>query len=576
MGLINGALQIGRSALQAYQGALQVIGNNVANAGNPEYTRQTLGLSAVQGSPLAEGLQPGAGVALTDLKRNLDESLENRIRTATGELESATSRQQALGRVETFFDDINGQGVSARLTDLFNSFADVQNDPAALGMRDIAVAAGAALADSLARLRSSLKGLGDDLDDQIDGLVTDADRMAGQIAELNAEIAAAEAGRKPQAHALRDQRDALLRGLAELFDVTVREQPDGSINVYIGSEPLIQGGASRGLTTEQLIDDGFARTVLRFADDGSPAPVGGGQVAGLITARDEEAYGRLAQLDELAAAVILEVNKVHSEGQGLSGFTSVTGTYAVNDPAAALNSSAAGLIFPPRNGSFFIAVADDPTGTVVAYQIDVDLDGTADDTTLESLAASINSTVEGVTASVTSANTLQLEADPGFSFNFGYDGAEARQDTSDVLAALGVNTFFDGSSAADIAVNDVLTTSPGLLAAATVNLAGDGSNAGRLAAVGEAASDVLDGVTISEQYTRLASEVAVAGANALDDVEATQAVLSALQLQKDSVSGVSLDEEAVGLLKFERAYQGAARYVTTVDRLLAELIALIR
>ena len=77
--------------------------------------------------------------------------------------------------------------------------------------------------------------------------------------------------------------------------------------------------------------------------------------------------------------------------------------------------------------------------------------------------------------------------------------------------------------------------------------------------VGQAASGQLGGSSISEQYARKANEVAVAGASALDDVEA------------DAADAVLLE-----LLKFERAYQGAARYVTTVDRLLMELLSLVR
>ncbi|MFQ5489948.1 MAG: flagellar hook-associated protein FlgK, partial [Phycisphaerae bacterium] len=369
MGLVNGALQIGRSALQSYQSALQVVGNNIANAGNADYTRQTVGLSALHGSPLAEGLQPGAGVALTDLKRNLDESLENRLRAAIGELESAGARQQYLGRVETFFNELTGDGLSTQMSEFFAGFANVQNDPANIGLREVTLSQGAGLASSLQRLRGSLLSLGEEINGQIEIMVTDADRMASQIAELNAEISAAEASRQSTANALRDQRDALLRDLSELFDVSVREQPDGGINVYIGSEPLIQGGVSRGLTTEQRTNGEFVRTTIHYGDDGSTASVGGGRIEGLITSRDEQAFGMLDELDDLAAAIIFEVNRVHADGQGLKGFTTVSGTYAVDDPTAVLNSSAAGLDFAPSNGSFFIAVADDPTGTVVAYQI---------------------------------------------------------------------------------------------------------------------------------------------------------------------------------------------------------------
>ena len=157
----------------------------------------------------------------------------------------------------------------------------------------------------------------------------------------------------------------------------------------------------------------------------------------------------------------------------------------MDDPTAALNDSAAGLAVAPSNGSFFIAVTDDATGTVVAYQIDVDLDGLGgNDTTLASLVTDINATVEGVTASVTTDNRLQIDADVGFAFNFGHDGQESRTDTANLLAALGVNTFFDGSTAADIQVNAFLAANAAMLAGSTANLDGDGTNAGRLVDAG--------------------------------------------------------------------------------------------
>ena len=579
MGLVSSAFQIGRSALQSYQSALQVVGNNISNAGNEDYTRQTVGLSAVHGQALPEGMQPGAGVALSELKRNLDESLENRLRAAIGDLESTEARQQSLARIEAIFDETSGAGISTKLNDFFNSFSDVQNSPADLGLREVAVAAGASLASSLTQLRNDLKDLGDEFDDQIDALVEEADELAGEIARLNAEIAAAEAGHPSAAHALKDQRDGLLRDLSEILDVNVRHHDDGTIYVYVGSEPLIMGGVSRGLTTAKNVDGEYARTSVYFADGTeatAPVTVRGGSLEGLIRARDEDALGQVDAIDELAAAIIFEVNRVHSEGQGLDAFTSVTGTYSVLDPTAALNSTEADLAHAPQNGSFYIAMADS-SGTVVAYQIEVDLDGIGDDdTTLESLVADLNATVEGLTASVTADNRLQLEADTGYTFTFGHDGERTREDSANLLAALGINTFFDGSTAADMTLNEAVKNDPSLLAAALVNFEGDGDNAGRLAQLGTTESEVLGGVTLLEGYSSVATDVALAGAAAADEVEVATAVHSALQAQKESISGVNLDEEALELLKYERAYQGAARYVVTVDALMDELLALVR
>jgi flagellar hook-associated protein 1 FlgK len=576
MGLISSALQIGRSAVLSYQAVMEIVGNNISNAGNPDYTRQSAGLSARPGVLLANGLQPGAGVALSSLKRNLDESLEGRIRAAIGDQESAAAQAEWVGRIETFFDELSGAGISSCLTEFFNSLAEVQNNPEDVAIRGVAIANGTALAGSLRRLREEVVAIGNDINEQIIPLVEQANAMAEQIADLNAQIVAAEAAQTSQAGALRDQRDALLRDLSELFDVTVRIQDDQSITVYIGSEPLVQGGLARQLATQDVLDGEVVRTEVRFADSNAQIQIHGGRMYGLMEARESLAYARIAGLDQLAAGLIAEVNRVHANGQGLVGFTSVTGTYDVDDVTAALNSPEAGLKNGPQNGSFFIVVSDDATGTPVAYQIDVDLDGIDDDTTLESLVAQINDVTNGITASITPDHRLSLAADDGYSFTFGHDGVTAREDTAHLLAALGINTFFDGSTAGDIQVNPIVDDDASMLSASTTNLSGDGANAGQLAMVLDQASDELGGVSILDFYNGVANDVAVAGAAAQNDVEATGAILSALQTQKENISGVSLDEEAVEMIKFERAFQGAARYLSVVDQMLAEMLNIIR
>ena len=207
---------------------------------------------------------------------------------------------------------------------------------------------------------------------------------------------------------------------------------------------------------------------------------------------------------------------------------------------------------------------------------EVDLDGEDPDTSLQALVDQINSKVAGVTASVTADNRLQLDADAGTSFTFGHDGEEFREDTSDALAALGINTFFVGSNAADMAVNTYLESRPELLAAATVNLPGEGGNAARLAMLSTTASARLGNLSVLNFYNSMASDVAVTTGAARSGAEASAVIVSSLQAEKESISGVSLDEEAIELLKFERAFQGVARYVSVLDRLLDEMMAVVR
>jgi flagellar hook-associated protein 1 FlgK len=168
-----------------------------------------------------------------------------------------------------------------------------------------------------------------------------------------------------------------------------------------------------------------------------------------------------------------------------------------------------------------------------------------------------------------------MAAADGFTFTFGHDGDRPRADTSGVLAALGVNTFFTGADAGSIAVSaDVLFDSD-RLAAAQVFLPGDGSNAGRLAALDAEPAQSLAGRSITGFHNTIVNSVAVSAASVNADTAAAETVLMALRAQRENVSGVNLDEEAISLLKFERAFQGAARFLRTVDDLLAELVSLL-
>lgn len=572
MSLVTSALTIGRSALLAYQSALQIVGNNVSNAGNTDYTRQSPVFRTLTGIQVAGGMIPGAGVTLTALKRNVDESLENRLRIALGDRAGALAGKESLGRLESVLNALSDNDLSGLLQGFFNALNALQNQPGDYAKRSQVLTAGASLAREIQRQRQDVIGLADEMNKTIADTVKRADELVQDIASLNLQITAIEGAGGPGASPLRDQRDAVLRELAELVQIQVREQPDGAINVYIGNEPVVQGGTARRLTATQEVVNGQSRMVVRFADANNPLDLRGGRIAGLVEARDIHVKGHLDALDSFATALIGEVNKVHAQGQGLQGFSSLTGVYAVNDAAAALDSVRAGLAIKPGNGSFQITVwdtqAQPPIGVTSTIRVDLDGLNGADDT-LQSLVDQINSKASGVRATVTGDGRLAITADQGMRFTFA-------QDSSGVLGALGLNTFFTGRNAQDIQVNDLLASDPRLLAAATLFAPGDGSNAQRLAALESQIIEGLQGRSLTDYYNGIVSSVAVKGAAATAGVKATDAIAQSLTAQRESVSGVSLDEETVSLLRLERAFQGAARYTSVVDRLLQETMALVR
>jgi flagellar hook-associated protein 1 len=569
MSLMNGALQIGRSALLAYQSALQVIGNNVANAGSAGYARQTAVLVPAIGGRLPEGFLPGGGVALSALQRHVDQALESQLRSAGGGHAGLHVQQQALGRVEAVLNELSDSDLSTLMQNFFNAFSSLQAQPQDMALRRMALTAGDSLAGEVRRQRLEMLNLRDELNTSMAAGAERVDQLLAGIADLNVRVTAAESASPGAAHALRDQRDAMLRELAELVQIEVREQPDGGINIYIGSEQAVQSGLSRGITsTLDVGGDGHPRVTIRFADNRGPVNLTGGSLGGLAAARDTHVLGHVHSLDRLAVALIGEVNRVHAQGQGLEGFTSVTGSYSVLDPGAPLNGSGAGLPLAPRNGSFLLTVTDRSSGLSTTTAIAVDLDGIGSDESLSSLAERINQ-VPQLTAVVTADNRLQITAAPGFDFTFG-------EDSSNVLAAMGINTFFAGGSAEDIGINPLLNADPRLLAAATRRAPGDGTNAGRIAALEAEGLASLNGLSLNGFYGEIANGVAIRAAAASASVTAAEAITSSLTAQRESVSGVNLEEETLSLMRFQRAFQAAAQYSATVDRLMDDMLRLVR
>lgn len=568
MGLVDSALQIGKSALMVYQGGLQIIGNNIANVGSEDYVRQSPGITARGSAYGNDSLLPGGGVTLAEVRRNIDEALTARSRTALGDHESARAEHTALVDLEALFNALSDVDLSSQLDAFFNAWSDLENTPEAQGPRTLVLSQGEALAESFRRLSQSLNAQYDALNEQIEHAIVRINDISSELANLNAQIVTAEAGGQAGNSTLRDQRDRLLKELSQLVSIQTREQPDGSVNVYLGNDLLVQHGIRRELTATKEVVDGRQTTIIRWADNSRQVAPWGGELYGLLTSRDTHVVGQMDKLDELALAVISDVNRVHASGRGLEGFETLSGSTALVDPDLALTAADNGLAWLPQNGSFLINVTNTATGQEETVRIEVDLDGIGPDTTLNMLAADITANVPNLTATVTADNRLQLDAGQGFTFTFS-------EDSAGVLGALGMNAFFAGQDASTIAVDANVLGSPNRVAAATSALPGDGTNAGRIAGLASAASVYLGkGRSLLDYYNAAMTELATTTAATKTAVDASDVISGSLQAQWESVSGVNLDEETVQLLRYERAFQGAARIIATVDELLQQLIAM--
>lgn len=570
MALLGTSFQIGRSALAAYQAAISVAGQNLANVGNPNYTRQTGRLESQVGGPVFGGVSPGGGVRMTQLNRHIDEALESRLRFAGSTRSRADVVYQSLSRTETLYNSLGDGNLSSQLSEMLGKFGGLQADPKDSTARDLVISSADSVVSALHRQRTGLVQQVVDLNDQAVATAGEANRISNEIAKLNGQIVTQEADGVTVASALRDQRDSLLHDLSDIMDITTREQDSGSVNVYVGSEPLVEFSRSRGIAVERTIQNGLEIGEVRFADNHGTVTVSQGRLAGLLASRDTHIRDQLDRMDTLARGVIFEVNKIHASGRGLVGYKALTSEYAASDPAAALNTPTAGLQFPVQNGTFIVHMRDTATGQEITRQINVDLDGLGgNDTTLNSLATQLNG-VPGLTATVTADNRLQLTAGNGQELHFS-------EDSSNVLAAMGVGTFFKGTDASDIDIVDGVRGDPRLIAASLSGADNDGDAAGRIAALAEsgAGSALLAGRSIIDFHSAMVGDLAVTASAAQTDFDSADGVQQGLQAQREALSGVSLDEEAINLTKYQKAYEGASRYIGVLNDLSDSLLRLL-
>ena len=218
--------------------------------------------------------------------------------------------------------------------------------------------------------------------------------------------------------------------------------------------------------------------------------------------------------------MIDQVNRLHSSGQGSAAVSTVTGASQVADPTVPLNAAGTKLAFTPNTGSFVVHVTQS-NGATTSTLVQVNLKGNASDTTLNSLVASLNG-VAGLTASTVDGGKLRV-ATTATAATVSFS-----QDTSGTLAALGVNTFFTGTDAADIAVAADLQSNPSLIAAAKNGSPGDNGTAVALGNLGSTAVAALGGDSLADYYQDVVNRVGTAAAAAQTNATATQTVQDTL------------------------------------------------
>jgi flagellar hook-associated protein 1 FlgK len=360
VGLFN-ILNMGGQSMNVQQDATAVAGQNLANIDNPNYSDQVLQVEAATPIETTIG-QEGTGVEATGITQITSALLNSQIQSEASTSGSLTAQQNALDNVEADLneqistassgtDESSATGLSADMSNLFNSLQSLSTDPSNISDRQAVVQAAQQLTGQFNSVSSGVATVTAGLNSAVQSGVASSNQDLTQIAALNQQIIQAQ-NSGGSANDLVDLREQTLESLAGTVSFTTSAQPDGAINISIAGVPMVAGGTT--VNSLQTYTDSNGNLQVEDQNSSTPLALTGGSIEGSITARDGTMATLQTSLNTLASQIISQVNTVYSGGFDLNGNTGqnfFTGTSAatigvnsslISDPSSFQASGTAG------------------------------------------------------------------------------------------------------------------------------------------------------------------------------------------------------------------------------------------
>jgi flagellar hook-associated protein 1 FlgK len=409
--------------------------------------------------------------------------------------------------------------------------------------------------DAFQSVDSQLKDYQTSLNENLTNIKDDINNTAERIADLNKQIISVKStGQNP--NDLLDQRDALYRELNQHLDVQGREDDLGNLIITADGRQIVNGSDSYELELSE--EDGENSAELIHSRTGDKIEPKSGKTAAVFELRDEKIDFYREKLENLADGLVGEFNQRHSSGYDLEG--NKAGNFFTDLENVAEGEKIAELALSSElekeNGLDRIAAGNyssDPTVVGITknedtafgdYAVDVKDDGDNWDITISDLDGN-------------QLDSITIDKEESIGFDPSLDTT-----TTDPDDIIGFTTA--GSGDFDLTPRDSGTAEIGLS-----QFSGSGDNASYLAAM-------FDSGEIVEGYFRTIVSSVGAEAQRSEEMESNQQdVLKQLQSLDRSESGVSLDEEMANLIKYQQAYNSAAKYITKTDELLQTLVNMV-
>lgn len=633
-----GIFDVGLTGLAAARAGLLSTQNNISNVNTQGYHRREIAYGT--NIPTYTGIGfLGAGVQIDEARRVYSQFLDAEVLTTESLAERYNNYSTHAQTLDKLLGDPNS-GLNSTINNFFSAANEVANSPTSTAARQSLISAGNGLATRFHSVQSHLTSVQKGLNDEITATVTQVNNLSSQIAVLNRQISEFEAISQQPANDLIDTRSKLLENLSKLLNVTVLDQGSEFTVLIGTGQALVSGASATTMTTvKDPNDPQNLLPALKTGSVTLPAMdenvISGGVLGGLLAFREEVLKPAQTAVDRMAYVLASQFNEIHNAGADSNGNLNVNFfSFSVNQ--AALNASnttgVVNVTIPSANyalltdsayvlsydgANYTLTRQSDGASTTGAIGAVTTIGGVNQGFTLAAgvpapaagdrwLIRPMNDAARTLDVAITqpsqvAAGSLGTSANsantgtgsignisfsgPPYNSNlsqtvtltftapgaFNVTGTGTGNPVGVVYTAPGPQTIsYNGWSvtlSGAPAAGDVFTLAPGV---------GDNSIASKFANLQTSTTNIEGSMSYGGAYNKLVNYVASLASDAQTSADAHASLLKNINAQRDSVSGVNMDEEAAKLVQFQQMYQAAARSIQIANGLFDEILSAVR
>lgn len=624
MSSIFSTLGVGYSALSAAQVGISTTGHNIANAETEGYTRQRVVQTAATPIALAPG-NVGNGVQIDDIKRIFDNFVFDRYSAVSGDKEYSDFEKQTLEQLSTFFPEIDGVGIKAEMATYYDMWQTFADNPEIDSIKIALAQQTQTLSQHISQNVELVENLQSQMNEQLVVNVNQVNELAEQLAGLNIEIEISENTSGHSANDLRDKRNVLERNLSRLVgadvtnsvltaDINIHSNSNttgGSYTLSINGFNIVDGSSFHPLhITNKDNPSGFYE-VSYERQDGVKIPleetITGGKIGAIFDLRggtldttsgvptDGILQNVITQLNSLAKGMIEGTNNLYANNAREKMESNALDV----DAGDTLLSSGLNI----KSGSFDILIYDIDGNEVAKRNIKIDhftsMSGLINSNSIEGqILANLDDNADNsanndvddfllfsYTSSATGEKRLNMNMDPAFAAN-GYTFAIADNLTTNEFAsgsnfagAIGLGRFFEGDSAKNMNLAIEHRNNPTGIESGYSSNTGDNRVAldmvqQQFEKYNFKVADKSYESTVYGMYDITTTFVGISTNSAITRNETISTEFNSTQMEYDSTSKVSIDEELTNLIKYQTSYGAAAKIITTVDQMMQTLLGI--